>query len=63
VTGNQYRDAPTSTVSFPTAADLVNYIKGSMESTQINISPSLIQERMTEMDDSCKLQLCLCYLD
>ena len=55
VTGNQYRDAPTSSVSFPTAADLVNYTKGSMDSTQINIPLSLIQERMTEIDDSCKL--------
>ena len=55
VTGNQYREAPTSSVSFPTAADLVNYTKGSMDSTQINIPPSLIQDRMTEIDDSCKL--------
>ena len=55
VTGNQYREAPTSSVSFPTAADLVNYTKGSMDrTTQINVPPSLIQERMTEMDDTSK---------
>ena len=39
---------------FPTAADLVNYTKSSMDNAQINIPPSLIQERMTEMDDSGK---------
>ena len=54
MTGNQYREAPTSSVRFPTAVDLVNYTKDSMDSAQINIPPSLIQERMMGMDDSCK---------
>ena len=52
MTGNQYREPPVSAVRFPIPDDLVNYTKGSMDSAQINLPPSLIQERMTEMEDN-----------
>ena len=52
MTGNRYREPPVSAVRFPIPDDLVNYTKGSMDSAQINLPPSLIQERMTEMDDN-----------
>ena len=52
VTGNRYREPPVSAVRFPIPDDLVNYTKDSMDSAQINLPPSLIQERMTEMDDN-----------
>ena len=54
MTGNQYREPPASAVRFPIAPDLVNYTKGSMDSTQISLPPSLIQERMAEMDNNGK---------
>lgn len=53
VTGNQYRDPPPSTMlRFPIGADLVNYTKRNRDFSEINIPPSLIQERMDEMDDN-----------
>ena len=55
VTGNQYSEPPSSAIKFPIAADLVNYTKNIKEVSEINIPPSLVQERMEEMDDNGEL--------
>lgn len=52
VTGNQYREPPSSAIRFPIAADLVNFTKGSRDISEVTVPPSLIQERMTEMNDN-----------
>lgn len=52
VTGNQYREPPSAALRFPIAADLVNFTKGNREFSEVNVPPSLVQERMAEMDEN-----------
>ena len=52
VTGNQYREPPSAAIKFPIADDLVNFTKGSREVSEVNVPPSLVQERMAEMDEN-----------
>ena len=52
MTGNQYREPPSAAIKFPVASDLVNFTKGSREVSEVNVLPSLVQERMAERDDN-----------
>ena len=52
VTGNRYAEPPPTDIKFPMAADLVNYTVRSKDFSKIAIPPSLVQERMGEMNEN-----------
>ena len=53
VVGEQYREAPTTDLRFPTTADLVNFTD-SKESSAITIPSSVVNERLGKMGDGGK---------
>ena len=53
VVGEQYREAPTADLQFPTTADLVNFTD-SKKSSAITIPSSVVKGRLGEMGDGGK---------